>query len=181
MILIFYLRSGPCANVPRGWRQHLGNGLRKRNLSIRQGWSGSLCWSPGWKTRAMRIRSCAWLLPMTCRNKNLWPELCPKSLCKTGWLILPPKIHCQKTSLADFYTDTLSEYEKRESIEAKIVKDADNLDVRPWTERTWRARFRITWKMEKFSTPRQGWKAVSRIGEEIVGWIAGFGCCPIGI
>ncbi len=32
------------------------------------------------------------------------------------------------TSLLDF-ADTISEYEKRESIEAKIVKDADNLEV----------------------------------------------------
>ena len=33
------------------------------------------------------------------------------------------------TSLTDFYKDILTEYEKRESAEAKIVKDADNLDV----------------------------------------------------
>lgn len=33
------------------------------------------------------------------------------------------------TILADFYTDIIRKYEKRDSIEAKIVKDADNLDV----------------------------------------------------
>ena len=34
-----------------------------------------------------------------------------------------------ETSFEDFYEDTLAEYEKRESIEAKIVKDADNIDI----------------------------------------------------
>lgn len=34
-----------------------------------------------------------------------------------------------KTMFEDFYSVILNEYEKRESIEAKIVKDADNLDV----------------------------------------------------
>lgn len=33
------------------------------------------------------------------------------------------------TSLEDEFTQLLDEYEKRESIESKIVKDADNLDV----------------------------------------------------
>ena len=33
------------------------------------------------------------------------------------------------TSLTDLYVDTLKEYEARESLEAKVVKDADNLDV----------------------------------------------------
>jgi len=33
------------------------------------------------------------------------------------------------TNLEDFYEDALLEYEKRESLEAKIVKDADNLDI----------------------------------------------------
>jgi 5'-deoxynucleotidase YfbR-like HD superfamily hydrolase len=35
----------------------------------------------------------------------------------------------EDTSLAKEFLDILEEYEKRESIEAKIVKDADNLDV----------------------------------------------------
>ena len=34
-----------------------------------------------------------------------------------------------QTSLEDFYSDVLQEYEARASIEAKLVKDADNLDV----------------------------------------------------
>ena len=34
-----------------------------------------------------------------------------------------------RTSLVDLNTQILKEYEKRESIEAKIVKDADNLEV----------------------------------------------------
>ncbi|HVY67670.1 MAG TPA: HD domain-containing protein [Patescibacteria group bacterium] len=33
------------------------------------------------------------------------------------------------TSLQDYYNDVLKTYEARDSIEAKIVKDADNLDV----------------------------------------------------
>lgn len=33
------------------------------------------------------------------------------------------------TSLEDFYKDLFEEYEKKDSIEAKIVKDADQLDV----------------------------------------------------
>lgn len=33
------------------------------------------------------------------------------------------------TEVQDFYSGILQEYKKRESIEAKIVKDADNLDV----------------------------------------------------
>lgn len=33
------------------------------------------------------------------------------------------------TSLEDEFLEAIAEYEKRESIEAKIVKDADNLDV----------------------------------------------------
>jgi len=33
------------------------------------------------------------------------------------------------TTLNDFYNDCFKEYNKRESFEAKIVKDADNLDV----------------------------------------------------
>lgn len=33
------------------------------------------------------------------------------------------------TSLADEFTELIQEYEKRETLEAKIVKDADNLDV----------------------------------------------------
>ncbi len=35
----------------------------------------------------------------------------------------------QETSLKDEYVKLFEEYEKRKSIEAKIVKDADNLDV----------------------------------------------------
>ncbi len=33
------------------------------------------------------------------------------------------------TSVNDFYSEILSEFEKRDSLEAKIVKDADNLDA----------------------------------------------------
>lgn len=33
------------------------------------------------------------------------------------------------TTLENFYSDTIKEYKERKSIEAKIVKDADNLDI----------------------------------------------------
>jgi len=33
------------------------------------------------------------------------------------------------TSMEDYFSDVLKEYKKRESAEAKIVKDADNLDI----------------------------------------------------
>jgi len=124
----FLFEIGTMRNVPRAWRQHLGLDC----ASVHE--------------HSYRV---IWLALMLARmeggvdeNKVMRMALIHDiSEIRTSDLGYIQKVYTKaddnqaahdslaQTILADFYTDTFKEYEERKSLEAKIVKDADNLDI----------------------------------------------------
>jgi putative hydrolase of HD superfamily len=118
---------GSLCNVPRGWRQHLGLDC----ASVLE--------------HTLRV---AWLALIIARREGRGDEgrilrlalIHDLSETRTSDLSYVQKVYAQAddqaavddslkgTSLAD-YAGLFKEYETRDSIEAKIVKDADNLDI----------------------------------------------------
>jgi putative hydrolase of HD superfamily len=124
----FLFELGTMRNVPRAWRQHFGLDC----ASVHE--------------HTYRV---VWLALMLARmEKNVDENKIIKmamvhdiSEIRTSDLGYIQKVYTKAnddqaahdsladTIFADFYTDIFQEYEKRESLEAKIVKDADNLDI----------------------------------------------------
>src|SRR3989344_695228 len=123
----FLYEIGSLRNVPRGWRQHLGFDVAS-DLE-----------------HTYRL---IWLALMISRMEKEGDEntIIKMALVqdvgktRTSDLIYVQKVNVQadeKKAAADMFAGTIvsdyrkviDEYEKRDSIEAKIVKDADNLDI----------------------------------------------------
>jgi putative hydrolase of HD superfamily len=124
----FLFEIGSLRNVQRGWRQHLG--MDCSNIL----------------EHTMRV---IWLALIIARKDGVHNEekiikmamVHDLAETRTTDLSYIQKVYVDanedasakdlfsETSVQNFYSDILQEYEKRESIEAKIVKDADNLDI----------------------------------------------------
>jgi len=126
--LNFLFELGTMRNVPRAWRQHFGLDC----ASVHE--------------HTYRV---VWLALMLARmekgvdeNKIIRMALVHDiSEIRTSDLGYIQKVYTKanddraahdslaETIFSDFYTDIFKEYEERNSLEAKIVKDADNLDI----------------------------------------------------
>jgi putative hydrolase of HD superfamily len=124
----FLFEIGSLRNVQRSWRQHIG--IDSASIS----------------EHTLRV---IWLALILARKEGVKDEekIMKMALVhdvpetRTGDLNYIQKVYVTEdekraardalsgTSLEDFFKDTLQEYEKRDSIEAKIVKDADNLEA----------------------------------------------------
>jgi len=124
----FLFEIGSLRNIQRGWKQHFG--MDVANIL----------------EHAYRV---AWIALMIARKEGVKNEekilkmamVHDLAETRTTDLSYIQKVYVTSdedkaahdlfdlTSLSDFYKDVLHEYEERKSIEAKIVKDADNIDV----------------------------------------------------
>ena len=126
--LEFLYEIGSTRNLQRGWRQHFGMDVAN-DLE-----------------HTLRV---VWIALILARNEGIKSEekIIKMALIhdieetRTSDLSYVQKVYVKAdddkagkdlfegTTLNDFYNDCFKEYNKRESFEAKIVKDADNLDV----------------------------------------------------
>jgi len=124
----FLFEIGSLSNIQRGWRQHLGMDC----ASIPE--------------HTMRV---VWLALMLARKEGVKDEekiikmALVHDLAETRTLDLSyiQKVYVnpdedaalrdlfKETEVEDFYKEIIREYEKRDSQAARIVKDADNLDI----------------------------------------------------
>ncbi len=128
----FLYEIGSLRNIQRSWRQHLGvDCANVLDHTVRVQWLALIL--ARMETQSGKSINEAKLLKMALVHDA--PET------RTSDLSYVQKVYVEEkeddaardmfanTILGDFYSDTLKEYMARESLEAKIVKDADNLDV----------------------------------------------------
>ncbi len=124
----FLFEIGTMKNVQRGWRQHLGMDCATvMEHAMRVIWIAlviSRMEKAGDENKIIRM-AMVHDLPET-RTSDL--GYVQKMYTKTND-DLAVKDMFTNTILESFYTDEFKDYEDRNCIEAKIVKDADNLDV----------------------------------------------------
>ena len=118
---------GSLRNVPRGWRQHLGMDCAS-NLEhmIRVAWLALII------ARMEGIKSEEKILKMALVHDIAEARVSDLSYVQKVYIKADEERAAAdlfaSTAISD-YEEILKEYEKRDSLEAKIVKDADNLDV----------------------------------------------------
>jgi putative hydrolase of HD superfamily len=124
----FLYEIGSLRNLQRGWRQHLGvDCANVLEHTIRVIWLSLIL------ARMEKVKNEEKILKM-CLIHDI-EETRTTDLSYIQKVYVNPddnraaKDLFNQTSLNDFYKDVFKEYNKRESIEAKIVKDADNLDI----------------------------------------------------
>ncbi len=124
----FLYEIGTMRNIQRGWRQHLGTDCANvLDHTIRVQWLALVL---------ARMEGC--------KNEEKILKMAlmhDMGETRTSDLSYVQKVYTtdnedqavndmtKNTSLTDFYSDIIKDYEARTSIESKIVKDADNLDV----------------------------------------------------
>lgn len=119
---------GSLRNVQRGWRQHLGMDCANiLDHSMRVIWIALMIARMEGVKNEEKIIKMALVhdIPET-RVSDL--SYIPKVYVTADEDTAAKEIF-DNTSFGDFYTEILKEFEERQTIEAKIVKDADNLDV----------------------------------------------------
>ncbi|MCC7356352.1 MAG: HD domain-containing protein [Candidatus Doudnabacteria bacterium] len=115
-------------NIQRGWRQHLGTDCANvLDHTIRVQWLALILARMEGGANEEKVLKMALVHDA--------PET------RTSDLSYVQKVYADEkedkaahdmfegTSMPDFYSDILKEYHERQSLEAKVVKDADNLDV----------------------------------------------------
>ena len=118
---------GSMHNIQRGWRQHLGmDCFNILEHSYRVIWIALIL------ARAEGVKDEEKIMKMALVHDIPETRVSDLSYVQkvytTGDEKLAAKEMLEDSSVADFF-DILNHYEERDSIEAKIVKDADNLDV----------------------------------------------------
>jgi putative hydrolase of HD superfamily len=123
----FLYEIGSLRNVPRGWRQHLGFDVASDlEHTYRLVWLALLI-SRMEKTGDENIIIKMALVHDVAETRTSDHSYVQKVYVKADEDKAADDMFAN-TTLKDFRT-VLAQYEKRDSIEAKIVKDADNLDV----------------------------------------------------
>ncbi len=128
----FLYEIGTMRNIQRGWRQHLGTDCANvLDHTIRVQWLALIL--ARMETEQGKTVNEDKVLKMALVHDA--PET------RTSDLSYVQKVYADEkedkaahdmfegTIMADFYSDIHKEYHERQSLEAKIVKDADNLDV----------------------------------------------------
>lgn len=124
----FLFELGSLRNVPRGWRQHLGMDCAS-NLEhmIRVAWLAIII------ARMEGVKNEEKILKMALIHDAAEARVSDLSYVQKVYVKADEeraaKDMLSNTLLESLYNDVFLEYEKRESAEAKIVKDADNLDI----------------------------------------------------
>lgn len=126
--LEFLFEVGSSRNLQRGWRQHFGMDVANDlEHTLRVVWIALiLARKEGIKSEEKIIKMALIHDIEETRTSDL--SYVQKVYVKADDARAAEDLF-KETSLFDFYLDAFKEYNKRESIEAKIVKDADNLDV----------------------------------------------------
>jgi putative hydrolases of HD superfamily len=124
----FLFEIGSLRNVQRGWRQHLGMDCANvLDHTIRVIWLAliiSRMEGTGDENKIIRMALVHDLSETRISDLSYIQKVYLKPDDK-----LAAKDSLSGTSLSDFYDEDFLEYEERKNIEAKIVKDADNLEV----------------------------------------------------
>ncbi len=126
--LEFLFEIASLRNVPRGWRQHLGMDCASvLEHTLRVIWLALIIARREKVKNEEKIIKMALIHDITeVRTSDL--SYIQKVYVKTDDDSAAKDMFL-KTSLNDFYGSIFREYEERKSAEAKIVKDADNLDI----------------------------------------------------
>jgi len=126
--LEFLFEIASLRNMQRGWVQHLGiNCASVLEHTLRVIWLALIIARREKVTNEEKIIKMAMIHDIAeSRTSDL--SYVQKVYVKTDDKSAAKDIF-SKTSLSDFYKSHFEEYEARKSIEAKIVKDADNLDI----------------------------------------------------
>jgi len=127
--LDFLFEIGSLRNIQRGWRQHLGMDCATvLEHTIRVVWLALIvARKQGEKVDENKILRMALVHDLA--EARVSDLSYVQKVYTTGDEARASAEMFAGTSLVDFNTDILHEYENRASLEAKIVKDADNLDV----------------------------------------------------
>lgn len=123
----FLYELGSLRNVPRGWRQHLGFDVASDlEHTIRLIWLALII------SRMEKAGDENKIIKMALVHDIAETRTSDHSYVQKVYVIADEERAAddifKNTTVGDF-RETLREYEKRDSIEAKIVKDADNLDI----------------------------------------------------
>ena len=126
--LEFLYEIGSTRNLQRGWRQHFGMDVANDlEHTLRVVWIALIL------ARSEGIKSEEKIIKMALIHDIEETRTSDLSYVQKVYVKADDdkagKDLFEGTTLNDFYNDCFKEYNKRESFEAKIVKDADNLDV----------------------------------------------------
>ena len=126
--LEFLFEIGSLRNLQRGWRQHLG--MDCANIlehTLRVIWLALIL------ARKEEVKNEDKIIRMALIHDIEETRTSDLSYIQKVYVNSDDKRAAQdifkETSLSDFYLDIFKEYQKRKTIESKIVKDADNLEV----------------------------------------------------
>lgn len=124
----FLYEVGSLRNVPRGWRQHLGMDCASDlEHTIRVAWLALIL------ARREGVTDEAKIIKMALAHDIAETRVSDHSYVQKVYVRNIDEAAAVRdmfvgTALSDF-VGIMEEYEKRESIESRIVKDADNLDI----------------------------------------------------
>ena len=126
--LEFLFEIASLRNVPRGWRQHLGMDCASvLEHTLRVIWLALII------ARREKIKNEEKIIKMALIHDITETRTSDLSYIQKVYVKTDDDSAAKdlffKTSLNDFYLSIFKEYEERKLIEAKIVKDADNLDI----------------------------------------------------
>jgi len=124
----FLFEVGSMRNVQRGWRQHLGMDCANvLDHTIRVVWLALII------ARKEGVKNEEKIIKMALVHDMAETRVSDLSYVQKLYVSADEdkaaKEIFNSTSLEDFYGEILKEFEDRQTIEAKIVKDADNMDV----------------------------------------------------
>jgi len=126
--LEFLFEIGSLRNLQRGWRQHLGMDCENvLEHTLRVVWLALIL------ARKEKIKNEEKIIKMALIHDVEETRTTDLSYIQKVYVNPDDKRAAQDlfkgTTLNDFYQDVFKEYQERKTIEAKIVKDADNLEV----------------------------------------------------
>ncbi|MCP6720250.1 MAG: HD domain-containing protein [Patescibacteria group bacterium] len=124
----FLFEIGSLHNIQRGWRQHLGMDCANvLEHTLRVIWLALII------ARKEGVKNEEKILKMALVHDIAETRTTDLSYIQKVYVDADENASARDlfegTEVQNFYSDVLQEYEKRESIEAKIIKDADNLDI----------------------------------------------------
>ncbi len=126
--LDFLYELGSLRNVQRGWRQHVGMDVANDlEHSLRVAWIAMIL------ARMEGVHSDEKIIKMAMVHDIAETRVSDLSYVQKAYATADEQAAADDifrgTSLEDLNSDILHEYKERKSIESKIVKDADNLDL----------------------------------------------------
>ena len=123
----FLYELGSLRNVPRGWRQHIGLDVASvLEHTYRVIWLSLVI------ARMEGVKSEEKILKMAMIHDGAEARVSDHSIVQKVYVKADEKTASHDmldATIFEDYEQILDEYEQRQSIEAKIVKDADNLDI----------------------------------------------------